>query len=83
MPAQGVTQNVRGVPADGACGGEVIIQRLAVIRVHAFVDDDPGTLSRCQASQVCQTHFGHEDVDVMFGVVDICLLYTSPSPRDS
>ena len=35
VPAQGITQDVRGVPADGARGGEVIIQRLAVIRVHA------------------------------------------------
>ncbi|MNC19276.1 hypothetical protein D3C75_672050 [compost metagenome] len=39
--------------------------------MHALVDDDPGTLPRRQASQVCQAHFGHEDVDVMFGVVNM------------
>ncbi|MCY1419594.1 hypothetical protein D9M71_351840 [compost metagenome] len=39
--------------------------------MHALVDDDPGTLPGCQASQVCQAHFGHEDVDVMFGVVNM------------
>ncbi len=57
--------------ADGAGGGEVVIQRLAVIGVYAVIDNHPGTFPRGQAAQVGQTDFGHKDVDVMLGVVDV------------
>ncbi|MNH20505.1 hypothetical protein D3C79_802800 [compost metagenome] len=54
-----------------ASAGEVVVQRVAVIRVHTVVDDHPGTFAWCQATQVSQALLGDEDVDVVLGVVDV------------
>ncbi|MNW19811.1 hypothetical protein D3C71_2199580 [compost metagenome] len=54
---------------ESTSGCEVVIKRLAIIRVHTVIDDDARPLPRRQAAQVRQADFGDEDVDVMLGVV--------------
>ncbi|MCY1428525.1 hypothetical protein D9M71_444120 [compost metagenome] len=59
------------MPADCAGRREVVVQGLAVIRVYAVVDDDACAFPGCQAAQVRQADFGDEDVDIMFGMVNV------------
>ncbi|MNE97076.1 hypothetical protein D3C80_1953700 [compost metagenome] len=60
---------MRGVSTESTSGCEVVIKRLAIIRVHTIIDDDARPLPRRQAAQVSQADFGDKDVDVMLGVV--------------
>ncbi|MNN50471.1 hypothetical protein D3C81_1650570 [compost metagenome] len=71
MPAQGFTQDVRGVAATLAGAIEIVVQCSAVVRVHTVVDDRSCALARRQATQVGQALLGDQDVDVVLGVVDM------------
>ncbi len=68
VPAQGFAQDVWGVATNRASGVEIFVQRIAIVRMHAVVDDHPCALPWRQATQVGEAHFGHEDVDVVLGV---------------
>src|SRR5450830_975537 len=62
---------MRGMTADRAGGIEVSVQRIAVGRVYTVVDDHPSPLTRRQAAQVGKANLGHQNIDVMFGVVHV------------
>ena len=49
VPAQCIAQDMRGVSTESASGCEVVIKRLAIIRVHTIIDDDARPLPRRQA----------------------------------
>lgn len=50
---------------------EVLLDDRLVLGVYALVDDHLGAILRCEASQVCQTLLGDQDVEVMLSVVDV------------
>ncbi len=48
---------------------EIIVELVAVIRVGAVVDNHAGALAWSQSAQIGKSLFGHEDVDIVFGVI--------------
>ena len=50
---------------------EVVAEHRAVVGVGALLDDPLGPLLRREAAQVREPLLGHEDVDVVLGVVDV------------
>src|SRR5690606_18728533 len=71
VPFDGFAQQVRGVAPLGAGTFEVIVQRVAVFGVDAVVDDDPRAFTRREPTQVRQALFGHQDIHVVLGMVDV------------
>ena len=47
------------------------VVRVAVVGVGAAVDDEARALLGCQAAQVGQAAFGHDDLHVVLGVIDV------------
>src|SRR5690606_7009472 len=71
VPFQRFAQDVRGLTTLGAGALAVVVQLVAVGRVHAVVDDHAGALARCQATQIGQALLGHHDIHVVLGVVHV------------
>lgn len=50
---------------------KVVLQERLVVRVSALVNDDLSTVARAQATEVSETLLGDDDVEVVFGLVDV------------
>ena len=63
----------------GRCIVEVTVYRLNAVAVHTFLLDGPEPLLRHLGIPEADTYITKHDID---DLVTVCLLYTSPSPRD-
>ena len=57
-----------------------ILAELTDVELAAVVDTDPKNLQKIEKNYGTPGFNSHHD---LYGKVEVCLLYTSPSPRDS
>ena len=69
MPGEGFFKHLGRVAPALLCFGYLFAQQAAVRLGHAIADDDFRALARCEATQVGETDFGDDDVDVVLGMV--------------
>jgi hypothetical protein len=50
---------------------EVVFQDRHVVRVCTLLDNNTGTLPRTQATDICKTLLGNDDVEIMFRLVNV------------
>lgn len=51
--------------------GEVILQQSPVLGVRALANNDTGSLLRAQAAHISEALLGHNDVQIVLGLVDV------------
>lgn len=61
---------------------EVVLQDGAVLRVRAFIDDDPRALAGAQSPHVGETDLGDYHVKVVLSLVDVCAHWNDAADAD-
>lgn len=59
------------VTAGSLAGSHILKEAISVVRMSALFDDDFGTFIRPHYTNIGCTLFCHDQVDVVFGVIDV------------